>query len=680
LLEAWSEKTGATAGPPKPIDELVLARKLVMTAWTVPPFLDAALDAPEVDSVPDTRDVEFATRWLGSDKQDIRSRQDRLLWNSPFAARLFNEVFKERKLLRTAGAGAMRALYTPEFNNVTVVLLPGIYTELFEDEIWQRGLRSVRDNLGLRTFSVPLDGRCASDINAARLLAALENDTRRRRERGYAEPRYLLLGYSKGGVDATHALLADSAFAHRQVKALVTIASPHGGSVVPERADLPALVSERSTRVPLSAECRERTASSSLSPQSRSDFWARESARVGERTRLFSLSLVTTPEHAHPWMKITKRIGEFSEPNDGVVTRSASKFPSSVPATDLGEYEGDHISGRRASTFPQEAFLEAALITVAELGALDARLDSAAHDARLKWIARKKQMEGNGTTATEFSSDLRTPSPLPGGSSGWTPTSTFRTFDATMPGAREVDLATPGRAPEGIAIRCDQRSMLAFRTEYEFAYDGGNGGSENSLDNGFSIVSDAGSSTSRACRLATRRAAIKMTTVSLRFRPTDFPQLAFRVQVLENVKGVDPTAARRGANDASFKLWFVLRDTRPNAANSTKLFGYTWNATTSGGNLLADGKLVEALSSKRSVVVRTLPEAWLIPVGDTRSREWQTLERDLAQDIAKAYPSVPLGSLEVIAVTIQSDSDESRGRSLSLLDYITISPRRADGP
>jgi hypothetical protein len=390
---------------------------------------------------------------------------------------------------------------------------------------------------------------------------------------------------------------------------------------------------------------------------------------------LFSLSLVSTVEDAHPWMKITKRIGEFSEPNDGVVARSASLFPASVPAVHLGEYDGDHIAGRRASTFPQEAFLEAVVVTLAELGALDGRGDAKARSARKDWLQRRARFAGNGMTASEFTSDLRAPAPLPGGSSGWTPTATFRTFDATLPGAREVALATPALAPQGIAIRCDQRSMRAFRTEYEFAYDGGNGGAENNLDNGFSIVADDATESKRACRLATRGAAIKMTTVSLRFRPVDFPALDFRVRVAENVKAVDPTARRRGANDAAFKLWFVLRDARKGTAGDNMLFGYTWNAVDTAGRLIPDGAFVEALSSKRSLVVKTLPEAWLVAIGDMKSTNWQRFQRDLAADLARAYPSIPASALEVIAVTIQSDSDESNGRSLSLLDYITVAPR-----
>ncbi len=670
VLESWQKRTGTSSS--EPIDELLAARQLAMAAWTIPPFLNVALESADTDSIADTRDITFATRWFERDKMDIHDRPERLYWSSHTASTLFKEVFNERKLLRKTGAGSMPLLYTHPAGDITVVLLPGIYTELFDNEIWQRGLRAVRDNLGVRTLSVPLDGRCNSDYNAIALLSALRLDTQRRIERGYAVPRYLLLGYSKGGVDATRALVADSAFAHNQVAALVTIATPHGGSPVPERADLPTIVAERSTTRAIPEPCKApgAGASASISPQAQSDFWMREAANVAERTRLFSLTLTSSSGESHPFMQLTRRIGDFAEANDGVVAERSSRFPSTVPSTDLGTYRGDHIDGIRASNFPQEAFLEAAVITMAELGALDTKLSAAAHRARLSWLQQNTRRSGNAQVAKEFASDLRKPTPLPGGSSGWTPSSTFRTFDASMPGAKEVSLITRAMAPNGIAIRCDQKSIASFRAEYEFAYDGGNGGSEGSLDNGFSIVSNGQTESKRACRFATREAAIKMTTVSLRFRPVDFSALSFRVQVADNVNGVDPTSRRIGANDAAFKLWFVLRHRKEGMRDRTVLFGYTWDAPNTNGQPLGVNRLVEAVSSKRSVVIRTLPEAWLYTIGS--NDVWTTFQRDLASDISQAYPTIPPHELEVIALTIQTDSDESRGRSLTFLDYITI--------
>ncbi|MEQ1693313.1 MAG: hypothetical protein ABMA00_18625, partial [Gemmatimonas sp.] len=227
-----------------------------------------------------------------------------------------------------------------------------------------------------------------------------------------------------------------------------------------------------------------------------------------------------------------------------------------------------------------------------------------------------------------------------------------------------------------LVLHCDQRDLGEFRREYEFIYDAGNGGREGDLLDGFSIVADKGASTGRACHLATRQSAIKMTTVSVRFRPVEYPSLSMRLRVPGNVRGVDPSLRRRGASDAAFKLWFVVVDKRPGATNATRLFGYTWNALNKDGERFIDGAFLEAVSSRRSLVVTTLPEAWLVAIGATGDA-WQDIVRDLAGDLRKAFPAVPVDAFEVVGITIQSDSDESKGTTEVYLDEVAFRPRGA---
>ena len=46
-------------------------------------------------------------------------------------------------------------------------------------------------------------------------------------------------------------------------------------------------------------------------------------------------------------------------------------------------------------------------------------------------------------------------------------------------------------------------------------------------------------------------------------------------------------------------------------------------------------------------------------------------------DLRRAYPGVPAESFEVVGITIQSDSDESRGKTEVYLDQIRFTPRPA---
>jgi hypothetical protein len=653
-------------------------RSAIMLTWTIPYFLNAALDLPESDSLVDPRDRAFARDWRTRQHARVVSKPERLLGRSRVASTLFSQVFTERTLWRRVEPATIPLLYTPDLSGITVVLVPGIYGELFDGELWQRGLRSVRERLGTRTVSLRVDGRCSAAFNARTVLQGLRDDTRRRIERGYPRPRYLLIGYSKGGIDATEALLADSTFAREQVAALVTIATPHLGSPVAERAELPASLLKWASRDTIPTACTEDGAAASLYPATRRAFWGEHGARVGDRTRLFSLAFSTDVHDAHPWMKLTKQVGQFTEANDGVVALSAARFPADVPSVDLGTITGDHIAGITASSFPQEAFLESVVITLGELGALDARTDAAWASARATWRNAAGRQYAATAKATPFAKSLRPPAPLPGGSAGWTPQATFRLLEASSQQDRGIRAMSLSAHPDGFVMHCDQRDLGEFRREYEFIYDAGNGGREGDLLDGFSIVADKGASTGRACHLATQQSAIKMTTVSLRFRPADYPALSMRLRVPVNVRGVDPSLKRRGASDAAFKLWFVVVDRRPGVANATRLFGYTWNATDRDGVRPADGALLEAVSSRRSVVVTTLPEAWLITIGrELPGTEWQQITRDLAADLRRAYPQVPSDAFEVVGVTIQSDSDESRGKTEVYLDEIAMRPRVA---
>jgi hypothetical protein len=653
-------------------------RSAGMVSWTIPYFLQAALDLPESDSIADPRNRQFALNWRRGAQRALRDHPDRLLGRSVLGAGLFEQVFAERKLWQQVEPSTIPLLYDPSLSDITVVLVPGIYGELFDGELWQRGLHSVRDKLGVRTLSVRADGRCSSAINAGTLRTALRDDTRRRLERGYTKPRYLLIGYSKGGIDATEALLADSVLAHEQVAALVTVATPHLGSPVAERAELPSALLQWASRDTIPTACDKDGAAASLFPATRRGFWADHADRVAERTRLFSIAFAADVHDAHPWMKLTKQVGQFGEPNDGVVAVSASRFPVNVASVDLGTVSADHIAGIRASAFPQEAFLEAVVVTLGELGALDRSTDGAWASARRAWSLSDGARLARASIAPSFAQSLRPRAPLPGGSAGWTPSATFRLLEASSVQDRGIKAMTTSSSPDGYVMRCDQKDLGEFRREYEFVYDAGNGGHEGDLFNGFSIVGDKGAKSGRACHLATVESAIKMTTVSFRFRPVDYPALSMRLRVAQNVTAVDVSNRHRGANDCAFKLWFVVRDTRPGAPNATRLFGYTWTSVDRDGVRSADGALREASSSRRSLVVTTLPEAWLITIGNPAvGSAWQEISRDLVRDLRQAYPGVPSDAFEVVGVTIQSDSDESHSRSEVYLDEVGFRPKSA---
>jgi hypothetical protein len=331
------------------------------------------------------------------------------------------------------------------------------------------------------------------------------------------------------------------------------------------------------------------------------------------------------------------------------------------------------------------------VISVAELGALGPKSTERwrhmlAERDHSMWRELRRRVFGDDrehTRVAAFPAAHRPQSALPGGGTGWSAQRTFRAAVADNLADVPVRTMTPYEHPNGVHFRCDQRNMEAFRREYEFYYDAGNGGSEDDAVNGASIAVAPGRGhaerDARACRVATRASSIKMTTVAYRFRPADYPLLRFQVSVAKNVRGADVSRSGRGKNDAAFKMWLILRDTRPSSSGRTVLFGYSWSAEDARGALPAAGALVEARSSRRNIVVSTLPEAWLVLIGGP-SGSWTSVERDLATDIARAYPQIPLGALQVVGITLQSDSDETRGATEVYLASIDIETRRSFNP
>jgi hypothetical protein len=357
-----------------------LVRKTGMKLYTLPFLMNEILTLPEFETETDPRDLNFAHSWFEKKRREVFQDPLLLSQDSKLASQLFSEIFTERKLLSSLSPATFPLLYNPASQEITVVFIPGIYNELFDTEIFSRGLRALREQLGLRVIYAPVDGRCSSRFNSRVLYQFLKEDTVQRMNRGHVKPHYVLLGYSKGGVDATEALLVDRSFTRSQILALVSIASPHYGSSILKTADLPSFVTQTLIQRPLPPECHENRASQSLLPANRENFWANHLKDLVGLTRFYSVSFVSRPENSHPWMKAAKIIGKFKTPNDGVVTLESSHFPEALSATDFGAVEADHLAGILASAFPQGPFLEAILLSLLETRSLTL-------DKMQKWYA-----------------------------------------------------------------------------------------------------------------------------------------------------------------------------------------------------------------------------------------------------------------------------------------------------
>jgi hypothetical protein len=209
-------------------------------------------------------------------------------------------------------------------------------------------------------------------VNGKFILEQLREDSSRQISLGKIAPSYFVIGYSKGGVDALHAFAQDPEFVSQHVKGLLTIASPLRGSSILNKSDLPIEIMQALGHEDAPAVClTEEKAAKSITPVGAQSFLKKNAPVLVGLTKYYSLSFVSELRDSHLFMRATKNIARFGEPNDGVVALSASRFPEEFKATDLGIVKADHLSGIVAGHFPQDAFLESVLFTLGRTKAFE---------------------------------------------------------------------------------------------------------------------------------------------------------------------------------------------------------------------------------------------------------------------------------------------------------------------
>jgi hypothetical protein len=165
--------------------------------------------------------------------------------------------------------------------------------------------------------------------------------------------------------------------------------------------------------------------------------------------------------------------------------------------------------------------------------------------------------------------------------------------------------------------------------------------------------------------------SIRMTTLAYRFSPLDFPKMSLKLAVTKDVVGADPVKGKTGKDDSAFQVWFTIRDGRANAdrtlvdPNNDKvfLFGYYWGGPVPGENRQA-GTIYENWYSNKNVVVTTLPESKeLLLNNQDMLGKAQIFQRNLAQDLKRAFPDKRLEDLDIVAITIQHDSNDTSSSS-----------------
>ena len=394
---------GLTLSKPQFKTAALIGKKSLMKAYGTPFFLEeaAALFIP-ANYPRELRYEDFKLHYQQA-LDDPIDYQDSV-------ALVFQEIFQEQKLQQKIYPQQFSWAYPPKKMasepKMTLVFVPGIYDELFDREIFNRGLDQLKNQLGLRILKVPLPSACSSRINGPAVIEFIQSDQKMRKERHLDAQKYFILGYSKGTIDALHGFVENPDFVRQHILGLLAIASPLKGTPLLNKSDLPIEIIQLLTLQPVPEICKKTEyASKTLIPDQMQRFFQKNSKVLHNLTRYFSISFESAFEDSHLWMRMTKAIAQFKHPNDGIITVEDSKFPPEFLATDLGTIKADHLAGITASHFPQSAFIQALYISLQYLQAFDPTYQEI-------WLDRVRYASSH-TTFDEYKEILRHKLQLP---------------------------------------------------------------------------------------------------------------------------------------------------------------------------------------------------------------------------------------------------------------------------
>ncbi len=738
LLQRLSPEvlTTSSAGSGAPLPKnfqlaALAAKRSTMKLYQMPYLLESALNIQEKNELDDPRDTDFAKSWISSqtsNSNDPKTLAKKFSSTQTLAQKLFFEAMQESSLEDKLYPTPIAELYPADLKNTTIVYIPGVYNSIFDKEIFSLGLAAIREELGLRVISPPVESTCSSEFNARIILNYLKEDQRLEKERGNKEPSYLFLGYSKGAVDGLHALVKAPEFASLNIKAFVSIASPLWGSSILNKTDLPfTLVNLLSENQGPKICATEQQASRSVVPTYMARFWRKNERALTGLTRYFSITFKSDPENSHLFMKATKLIAQFDEENDGVVTVSASKFPEAMGAIDLGTLNADHLAGILSSRFPQKAFMKAIIKTLSQLDIenedqnlkINARQILKLHNklARVSeksfstvkiqndqavinsWLLNPLDYLKDKDFRTRYQSsydlnkallpEVNDPADnyepqvsLPSNQLKFEPYNTLdvaKLSDAL--GAIRVSPTTTHNFPNGIDISVHHQSFVHFRMDHQFNYESRSpGGCDDNTGFGYSIANfnnEPGWALMRS-----NKNSIRLTTAAYRFNPTEFSHMQLRLAVTKGVKGADPVKGHTGKDDSAFQVWFTIREKVTNGDRSILdmnrdhifLFGYYWGDPAEG-EARKPGDIFENWYSNKNIVVATLPEAKQLLLNDqSMLGKPQNFDRSLAEDLARAFPNRKVSDMEIIAITIQHDSNDTGDSSEAYFKSLKFIP------
>lgn len=692
------------------------SKRSVMKMYQIPYLLQNSLVLQEKQFLPEVRDLRFAANWtrggreaqiksfkaMNAKSENVQGANSQKPEEVTVAQKLFQEIRKEIDLEHRVYPTPMAKIYNTKPDDITVVYVPGIYNSIFDKEIFSLGLSALRDDYGLRVLQPPVESTCNSDVNGSIILNYLYQDLSDRVQRGHKAPRYLFISYSKGAVDTLDFFTKYPGFVSTYVMGMASVAAPLHGSSILNKSSLPFSVVSALSEGQAPEICKtEKSAEKSISPAAMDSFWRKNERMLTGLTRYFSLTFESSPEDSHVFMKATKMIAQFDEDNDGVVTVSSSKFPPRLQALDLGTVHADHLAGILSSNFNQKVFMKAIVQTMAELDIKNTNQNFAWNSKAIIDVASagRSWWQGNAKPDIPYSnswdlnrlmlppvndpaSSYETQTKLPSSQLRYDP---YNIIDIQkMPdvlAATPVSPATRQNMPNGIVMDYHHKNMVHFRMDHQFNYESRSPlGLDDNKEFGFVGAEFNGEPNWLFMRSVNN--SIRMTTMAYRFSPADFPNVDLKLAVTKDVVGADSIKGKTGKDDSPFQVWFTIRDGKANGdrtlvdAKNDKviLFGYYWGSPVPG-EVRPAGTIYENWYSNKNVVIVTLPEAkQLLLNNPDMLGKAQDYKRNLVEDLRRAFPNRRVEDMEIVAITLQHDSNDTGTSSEAYFKSLSFTP------
>lgn len=255
----------------------------------------------------------------------------------------------------------------------TLVLISGVFNEIFSTPAFARGAEYIGQKSGLKRISLNVSGTKGSDHNSELIQRQLETYLS-----NHKDEKLWIIAFSKGGVDFLHYLQKNPNFSNEYISGVSLMACPILGTThLNHKAFQAILKIENLSHTRgfkflrkrydfLAEEFRK-----ALSEDHQADWFKLNHTRLPKDLFYSALAFEAEWHQSHVWMMLTKLFFQSSKPNDGVVDTDRAQFPDYFDGINFGVVPGHHLIGTRSSFYNQEALLEAHLIYLNYLGKLN---------------------------------------------------------------------------------------------------------------------------------------------------------------------------------------------------------------------------------------------------------------------------------------------------------------------